>query len=158
MSFGRRFGLALTTAVLLSLPAHGDDWIISQAGGSVIEMPAFFDDGGTRVVLVDGTNAGVAYEPNHSNSLRQFRVQTNSRPYAYLGIKFGLGRINYSVDEMSRGVASGDDRRGLGFYATCRREPGALVCLELRYDADLQSDYAPMIDRVARSFARSIRP
>lgn len=158
MFVGKRFWPAVVFCTLMSLQAHADDWVISQAGGSVIEMPGLFQSGATRAVIIDGEHAGVAYEPNSTISLRQFRFKTASRPYAYLGIKFGLGRINYSVDEMSRGVVSGDDRQGSGFYATCRREPGALACVELRYNFDYQSDYADMIMRVARSFSKNVRP
>jgi hypothetical protein len=143
---------------LLSLPAHAGDWVISQAGGSVIEIPGFFGDGVTRTVMIENEHAGVAYEPNGTISLRQYRLRTSNRPFAYLGLKFGFGRIQYSVDEMSRGMVSGDDRHGSGFYAACRREPGALACFELHYDSDYQSDYADIISRVARSFAKNIRP
>jgi hypothetical protein len=158
MSVGNRFWPAVVLAAALAVPAQADSWVISQAGGSTIEMPEFFANGATRAVIIEGQPSGVAYEPSRSISLKQYQVKTSSRPYAYLGIKFGLREINYSVNEMGRGVASGNDRRGSGFYATCRRAPGALVCIELTYDANLQSDYAPMIARIARSFAKDTQP
>ena len=73
---------AMFTALLV-LPAQASDWVVSQAGGSAIEMPAFFDDG--VVVLSRDTDqeVGVTYRPDHTISLHQYRVKSRLRPYAF---------------------------------------------------------------------------
>ena len=158
MSVDNRFWPAVVLATLLSIPAHADDWVVSQAGGSVIEMPGFMDSGIVRILQADGEAYGVSYEPAQPISLRQYRVQTRARPFAYLKGVVAFSEVNYSVDEVGRGVVSGSRSRELSFYATCRREPGELVCVEMYYHADLQNEYAPMIGRIARSFTRNLNP
>jgi hypothetical protein len=158
MSVDHRFWPAVVLATLLSIPAHADDWVVSQAGGSVIEMPGFMDGGIVRILQANGEAYGVSYEPTQPISLRQYRTQTRARPFAYLKSVIALAEVNYSVDEVGRGVVSGNLSRELGFYATCRREPGELVCIEMYYHADLQSDFASMIGRIARSFSRTASP
>lgn len=138
MPLGSRFWPAVALAFLASLSAHAEEWVYSQArgGNGAIEMPS----------------------PDLPISVRRYRVQTSARPYVYLKHSVGASEINYFVDEVGRGVVSGNVQQQLNFFAACRREPGGLICIEVYYRADLQDDYSGTIDDIARSFANEGGP
>lgn len=131
MSLGSRFWPAVLFTVLASNSTRAADWALNPPGGdSAIEIT-------------------VKVQPF---SVRRYRVQTNARPYVHLKRSIRASEINYFVDEVGRGVLSGNLRQQLNFYAICRREPGEMVCIEMFYHVDMQSDYAEMIADIARSF------
>lgn len=135
MSLGSRLWAVVALTALLLFSAYADERVFPQAEGSKIEMPG----------------------PSRPISIREYRVQTSARPYVHLKRSIGASEINYFVDEVGRGVVSGNMRRQLNFYAACRREPGELVCIELYYRPEMQSEYSEMIGRIARSFSKGDR-
>ncbi|MET3900343.1 hypothetical protein ABIB57_004309 [Devosia sp. UYZn731] len=137
MSLGSRFWPAIVLAALASHSAQAADWVSHQAGdGRIIQMPV----------------------PGQPISVRRYRVQTSDRPYVHLKRSLRPSEINYFVDEVGRGVLSGNIRQQLNFYALCRREPGELVCIELYYPAGVHGDYVETIADIARSFENEGRP
>lgn len=133
---------------LFALPALAEDWTTVTAGGSTIEVPTYFLTG-----RVHTESFGAEYEPDPTISFHQYRIQTRDRPYVFLTRAVGreASEINYFVDEVGRGVVSGQAHPHRGFYASCRREASNLVCFELFYDQHGR-DFGPMIERISRSF------
>lgn len=96
---------------------------------------------------------GSVYVPDHPITLRQYRTESDARPYVYLTetVAAQAREITYEVDKDHLGVISGFADNQI-FYAACRRDEAQNWCIDIFYDAARKSEFSPIVDRIALSF------
>ncbi len=147
--------LVVATAVVACSvsSATADEWTTTQSGGSTIEVPQFFIDGPISALIWGDKDFGSVYVPDHPITLRQYRTESDARPYVYLTetVAAQAREITYEVDKDHLGVISGFADNQI-FYAACRRDEAENWCIDIFYDAARKSEFSPIVDRIALSF------
>lgn len=145
--------LATAAGACSASSANADEWTTTQSGGSTIEVPQFFIDGPISALLWGDKDFGSVYAPDQPITLRQYRTESDSRPYVYLTETFAAQarEITYEVDKDHLGVISGFADNQI-FYAACRRDEAQNWCIDIFYDTARKSEFSPIVDRIALSF------
>lgn len=151
------FFRAVLATTVVAMPAMAEDveWTTSISGGSVIEIPAFLEDGWVRALMIDGDDTGTAFEPeNYPVQLRQYRTFSTGRPYDFLANALGANadEVTYRLDRKELGAISGytTDRKTI-FYGMCKKED-VVICFDMHWDKEAQGMFGPIAERIAKGF------
>lgn len=148
----------LTLPVPPAMAEEPIEWVVSDTGGSRIEIPSFFADGKVEPIRVVA-EGNIFYPKSYPGAnFEQFKAITTASPYEEIEATFinddGEYQIQYKIDHPSFGAISGtraDD--DIIFYGMCKkRKDKILICFSMIWKTRDRDIFDPISKQISESF------
>jgi len=147
-------------------------WVVSDTGGSRIEVPSFFVEGKVDPSFLEGKS----FKPKNypGAEFRQYDGSGEITPFEYIRriivgdedddykpeylIKHPPDKITYTSDKSDIGVISGTHEYGkLIYFGMCRKhEPDIhITCFDMTWSKKDKAIFEPIAKRIAQSFRKN---